>query len=236
MKIALCLSGYVGRKNKIDKSISDSEYLCLDYSSKFTKDFIIGNNDVDIFIHSFDINLKDKILKTYNAVDSIIENQKTDFNVDPEHFHSVSQWYSKMKVVELKKLREEKLNFKYDWVILGRFDIGYSKVLNFSELNNDKIYVSDGWNRHPNVVRKIQDLIFISNSDNMNDIASFYNNLDKLELNHNIHFTEYDHFRCKDLIKDVEFYYQNERKLHKSNDKVNIFNLRTEKDCVWQKL
>ena len=38
------------------------------------------------------------------------------------------------------------------------------------------------------------------------------------------------------MIKDVEFYYRNERKLHKSNDIVNIFTLRTEKDCVWQKL
>ena len=61
MKIALCLSGYVGGKDKIEKSISNREYICLDYSSKFTKNYIVNNN-VDIFIHSFDVNLKNEIL------------------------------------------------------------------------------------------------------------------------------------------------------------------------------
>jgi hypothetical protein len=236
MKIALCLSGYVGRKDKIEKSISNREYICLDYSSKFTKNYIVNNNNVDIFIHSFDVNLKNEILKTYNVVDSIIENQKTDFNVNSSYFHIVSQLYSKMKVVELKKLHEEKMNIKYDWVVLGRFDIGYSKVLNFLELNNDNIYISDGWNNHPNTVRKIQDIIFISNSDNMNIISDIYNSLDKLKLNHNIHYTEYDYFVYKDLIKKIKFYFKNEGSLHKSNDNINIFHLRSEKNCVWRKL
>jgi len=124
MKIALCLHG-------LFNSLTDSTSNGIDGYEHIKKNILMKGN-VDVFIHSWDVNNVDEIIDLYSPKKYIIEKQK-DFNDiiisrglnqlknTPRPLQSVlSHLYS---VTEAFKLLYG-TNENYDVVIKGRFDLG----------------------------------------------------------------------------------------------------------------
>ena len=79
MKIALCLFGHIGGMKSINGSIVGEGNISRVYNSY--KNMVIGDNDVDLFIHSWSVDYKKRILDVYKPNDSLIEKQKDFSNV-----------------------------------------------------------------------------------------------------------------------------------------------------------
>ena len=128
MKIALCLHGYFN-------SSRDNASLGIDGYNHIKKNILDGN-DVDVYIHSWDIANIDKIKELYGDItkDSLIESQidfkplfiENGLDTVPVHneatpfWNVFSQFYSVQKSFELML----KSNIEYDCVIKARFDLG----------------------------------------------------------------------------------------------------------------
>lgn len=172
MKVALCLSGIVGSKQKFGKGFD------LDYSVgyRYLKNAIIDKADVDVFIHSWSESHKDGLCDLYNPVDCVFEKQ-VDFNYsNPKSFAILSQAYTRKASVNLALSYEIKNNFKYDFVLLTRFDLAWFKSFNFKELDTSKIYAAG-----PEAFGKINDFFFLANSKNMETLVNVYDYLPELE-------------------------------------------------------
>lgn len=135
MKIALCLHGYYNSSGGPGSGNKGFEYI---------QDKILDGNDVDVFVHSWDLPAKQLILDKYNPTLSLFEEQKTFdeeiSNIDCEWFEenfnrkstmyknsifqSFSFLYSRKIAIELKSKYEKDNNFEYDCVVLCRFDLG----------------------------------------------------------------------------------------------------------------
>lgn len=177
MNIAICFFGLSGGMNDKNELINNSDSL------KSIKNLIIKpNKDIgnkcDIFFHTWKYKNLDnnKIINDYNPIEYIID-KRIHFDNDIKWNYIYSRWYSHSKVLKLKMEYEKKNNFEYDYVLLVRFDcIFFEKIIfNFS---NKYIY-SALWYGANYESQKIEllDYWFISNSKNMNIIATIYDNL-----------------------------------------------------------
>jgi|TARA_B100001094_G_C18164570_1_gene791276 hypothetical protein len=129
MKIALCLGGYLdSQKDKSSKGIKGFDYI--------NKKIFKGNN-VDVYIHSWDLINKSLIEDLYGER---IRNSKFERQIDfsqvvednnltcyPMHgtkFENIlSQFYSVQE--SFRTLYQYGENVNYDIVIKGRFDLGF---------------------------------------------------------------------------------------------------------------
>jgi hypothetical protein len=149
-RIAFCLFGAsYGNNNDNDNILTVRKArITYDIGYKYFKKYIFdNNNNIDIFIHTWNNNKKDDILNLYKPVDHLFEpqidftNKPNPTNVSPERLHSqYSRWYSTKKVIELKNKYENTNNFKYDYVFLSRFDIYIQKNIIFSEYEKNILY------------------------------------------------------------------------------------------------
>ena len=180
MKIALCLHGLVGGIKGKNYQLLGGESEVLDKSFKHNYNNILSKFDTDVFIHSWSVSSKDKILNLYNPKDFIIEPQ-INFEI-PEYinpsgdsfdraFAHLSRWYSFKKVVELKTLYETKNNFNYDFILVQRFDLCWNIIPDFNSFDINKIVVG---NTTLNLDREWSDRWFISNSINMNKFSTLF--------------------------------------------------------------
>jgi len=190
MKIALCLHGYFN-------SPKDKNSFGLDGYEHIKKHILDGNN-VDVYIHSWDLESRDVINKLYNNLikDSIFEPQidfKPLFNrngLDKFKPHGTpfwnvfSQYYSVQKCFELLL----KSNIDYDCVIKSRFDLGrinrnssgiggrnpYAvQCINFNtNFNMNKFYTAD-WQYLES--EGPADMWFYSNLENMKHFSNIFN-------------------------------------------------------------
>ena len=248
MKIALCLYGYIG---KMKKSMygDTNKVMLIDEGYSHIKENVIGNYDVSTFIHSFDLQRKEEILSTYTPTDSIIESQKQDFLIDHTKYlgncasHNYSKQslvfnlqsakYSRKQSILLKDEFEKNNNLKFDWVFVGRFDMAYMYPFNYNELNNNKIYVAGTTDNSLNR-GKIHDVYFLGNSDNINKIANFYDDMYQCGLNEknfmeNIHDIEAIYFKKNNLWNLLECMYDSP-----GNWSGEIRNLRHKPDVKWK--
>jgi len=144
MKIAYCIYGKIGGSKGKDGAGGRSDEI-LDLSYSHLKEHVINKNDsIDFFIHSWSTDQEKEIRSLYNPKLCKFEDQ-IHFKVpkfvasgsarnDPNRINNhYSRWYSTKKVVELKKSYEDKHKFRYDCVMLSRFDIAWQKDLVFSE-------------------------------------------------------------------------------------------------------
>ena len=155
-RIALCLYGrYNNRLNSKNSGDDGCEYI---------KKTLLKNRDVDIFIHSWDTDLEDNIVKKYQngLVDYNFEKPKdfssliTENKIKESTFNcpnrqifrnisnSLSFFYSRKESIQLKIQYEKKNKFTYDCCIVGRFDLGQIDKYNgyhpfkVSEINFDE--------------------------------------------------------------------------------------------------
>ena len=191
MKIALCLHGLFN--SDFDASSSGFD------GHEHIKKHILDKGDVDVFIHSWEVDKKDLIEGMYNPKIAVFEEQK-DFNplvkeraLDllkgcPRPPQSVlSHLYSVSKVMELPFKEKE----RYDVVIKARFDLGRInrntsgpgrgnpypvQCINFNpNIESDKIYMAD-WNHfHMGPA----DMWFYGSEQTMNHFKNLYQTLEE---------------------------------------------------------
>ena len=212
MKIAYTLNGLVGgfsstenksmtskdnheSKKSSEKSLSYKEesLLTLKYCTKFLKKYVLDNNDIDIFIFSWEVD-KEEEFKKYLNPKKIKLIPQIDFEI-PEHLKGkndrrvlahYSRWYGFKEVMKLKKEYEKENNFKYDLVVNARFDLCYNKPFDFSSLPTNQFHIPIhpdhihyGW---PTSSSEILDHIFVSNSDNMDMYSNLFDKLNEYTL------------------------------------------------------
>lgn len=137
MKIALCLSG---QPRGLDKAYS--------YYQKNLFDLY----DVDVFCHSWNSSLNDRILQLYRPISYKFEDYKFDESFDlrytntpdankyPPRF-TLSSFYSINESSLLKNKYEIKNNFIYNWVIRSRYDFALNIKIDFNSLDSSRLYV-----------------------------------------------------------------------------------------------
>ena len=68
MKIALCLHGLFNSTTDLTSNGYDGY--------QYIKEHILSKGDVDVYIHSWEVNMKDEIVKLYNTKACVLEEQK----------------------------------------------------------------------------------------------------------------------------------------------------------------
>ena len=176
MKIAFCLHGNVGMLYTHKRNYKWDQYI--DYRigyTHFKKHIFNINNNVDVFIHSWNTDFEKGIKDIYKPKLSLFEKQKT-FGAEwkdkvgaTRKEHMFSRWYSAKESLRLKREYEEKNNFTYDYVISTRFDLLFLEDLNFNLFeDNSLLYVPLNKNFMSHNPR-ILDYFFFSNSKNMDE-------------------------------------------------------------------
>ena len=204
-KIALCLFGSIGFKEKPKKNSDD--IIDPTFCNKFFEKNLIKNNNVDIFFHTWDsiynkkvadlykpksfsiekhlnfkINLKEYSLEFINFYEEISEQKY--YNQTPEQyiknfiFRTKSRWHSQIKSLELMKKYKEENNINYDFIIQSRFDLIISK-LNLTTLDKDFVHLVNA--PHQNI-DQLHDLIFISNYENAIQFIDIKSNLNNYPI------------------------------------------------------
>jgi len=182
MKIALCLQGLSSGLNDKGDPVS------FDKSAETIKKNIIDPNNADVFIHSWgEDSLRLENIKSIYSPKSYIFEKQIPFpaseNVppslsDPLKYHSTkSRWYSHEKSLSLKKQYEEKNGFKYDFVIVSRFDAHYFTLFNFEDYDPSCFYSSNfEFPEHKGT--GLNDVWFFGGSDIMDEYSNIYENVD----------------------------------------------------------
>jgi hypothetical protein len=204
-KIALCLSGYYHNEgnrhnmNKVGESdLNVKRDPSSDISYQYIKRKILDGNDVDVFIHSWDLNNQEYMLDIYNPVECVFEEQKTfkdelnEFDEDWFNegfdransmyyantiFRSLSYLYTRKQSVKL----QAEYNKDYDCVVMARFDLGtrglkapvpehVTNINFFPDVDMSRFY-SAYWNQ---LNWGYGDHWFYSNPKNMEICASLY--------------------------------------------------------------
>lgn len=181
MKVALCLHGLVGNiKGKSGEEDIGSD-IVLKIAHQHWDRYFLEPYKPDVFIHSWNTDLKDNMVKLFNPKDIFVEEQRK-FNI-PEWIpgdeqrkqNHYSKWFSNKESVRLMGRYETKAKVKYDLVIIARFDIAWRKGINLKKLKSNNFYVG-GWHRDHK--SKVKDFWFISSSDNIKKFSNVY---DKIE-------------------------------------------------------
>ena len=227
MKVALCLHGLVGSlntKSHVEETPLDGKKLCAELAFKDWKKYIIDENDVDVFIHSWELDLEDYLVESYQPKKYQVEKQIV-FNIEHKEDNKrnqavYSRFYGAQRVGELKKEYENENNFIYDCVIDARFDLAWNKSVKFSDYDMSYFYVpilvKDGqWYGYPlgpgsdeGHQLEVEDLIFFSKSEymdaffNLYDYMAYYNQTIYQWKGMSPHFLAYAHLKEIGLLPD----------------------------------
>lgn len=116
---------------------------------------ILSKNDIDVFIHSPNVDIEQELKGAYKPKDAIFETDPS-FNFPgskgdrsyPDGITNKTQitaarWYSIQKCMQLKQKYEKENSFKYDMVMIGRFDVAWMIDVDFSKFDPNYFYASN---------------------------------------------------------------------------------------------
>ena len=184
-RAALCIRGAISKigsrftyKNTIYST--NSEYI--NYKSVYNsiKKHIIDANvdyDVDVFLQSWNYDIKDELISLYKPVSHLIEDNAIYFDEieskcnKADDFGGISQALAIQKVLTLKEIHENYNNFKYDIVILFRPDVLIWTDMIFSKYDTSYFY-TDGHQENQG------DIHFVMSSMHANVFKNLYLSLD----------------------------------------------------------
>ena len=195
MKIALCLHGYFG-------TVSTGDYSTVYGGLDHLKERVFSKSEnVDVFVHCWQPQYESLVNEFYSPQSSLFEEQVNFDKVCSENGISqeyidegfprdqtmynnaiasriLSFYYSRKKSLDLRKQYEKDNNFKYDWVITTRFDIGQrggSEVnqIRFYHNQNSNCLYTTHWDQM-NV--GYGDMWFYGSSEIMDLYSSIYDN------------------------------------------------------------
>jgi len=101
-------------------------------------------------------------------------------HMDYMMYQTHSKYYANKQAVKLKADYEKENNFKYDLVILSRFDMHFNKVFDFANFEKNCFYASprtDFGVKRKDYDIAVHDLFFFSNSDNMDLYSKQYDEI-----------------------------------------------------------
>lgn len=132
MKIALCFAG---------------QARSYEQGYEYYKSNLLNHYDVDVFIHSWNFDEEDKLLKLYNPKSyefgapplGDYDNKYTR-TPDREKYPPRNNYGQFFSLYECSKLVES-TGIKYDWVIRSRTDYALNTVIPFAEMDNSKLYI-----------------------------------------------------------------------------------------------
>ena len=217
MRVCLILHGHL---RTFDKTIET------------LKKNITNFKDIDIFIHTWNTidRLTPSYYKESNINSNLITPEMIEKIYKPKNFSIETQIinnpnitcpYNKIsleghkyyfesfyKANELKNKYEKENNFKYDIVIKSRPDVLFKTQLDLTKLNNKTVYllgnpINNNADLHSIGNFRAFNVITISNSENMDKIADFYNSMDKyifVKIHKHSDFVDY----ILDLSLDLE--------------------------------
>jgi len=186
-RVAICYYGLASTIN--EKTESTLHKLPVNYLSTYQSqlDNLILPNNADVFVHTWSVNVKNDIIDKFKPKSFIFENQ-IDFtedanvindNKDVTHFiqrkYILSRWYSTKQVLELKSKYEKENNFKYDAVMVTRFDCIYNTIWDLINLDMNYFYITGNWPL--DYTEGLPDLWFFSNSEIMDIYGKMFNEL-----------------------------------------------------------
>lgn len=181
MRIAICISG---QPRSVAKGYEYLKKNLLDH-------YDVG--DTDIFIHTWNKHgeFSYEVNKYYGAMgegytiahpehplhkDFINARYPRVDNPAFPAFNTYSMWYSVYKANMLKKLWEDQKGFKFDIVIRTRFDYALNKVIDFSQVNPNKLYVPNC--RMTPAKDFCSDIFAYGSSEVMDLYSNTFNNID----------------------------------------------------------
>ena len=159
-KVALCLHGLSHGTNHKGVTVSPERGCKSHYKS------IIENNDVDVFLHSWNPEHEREMIKMYNPVSfDFIQPKKfpkrQDIRMNEKSMHAMFSMMDGLKNVlgQVKKYAE-KNKITYDYVIKSRYDLYFGFKFNPDNFQKDMLYC------FPNIKRKnvIHDIFIVSQS------------------------------------------------------------------------
>lgn len=196
MKIALAICGLFNNSASQLSGIQGYQYL---------KQILLDKYNPDLFIYSQDLNnefvIKELYQPTYSTFEPQIDFEKVmiDNNISQDYFDegfdrkltmfanckitsTLSFLYGRNRVLNLVDIYERKRKFKYDVIVLVRFDCGHrnpgwegeffvDQMLFDPILDMSRVY-SGFWNQ---CNAGFADMWFFSNSDNMKIVGKAYN-------------------------------------------------------------
>lgn len=190
MKIAICISGYFNSSR--DKSSKGKDGF------KHLKKHVLNKVDSDVYIHSWDLENKNKIIDLYEKnLKGVLFEEQIDFTKDaiiPNKTGYVpqsaifSQLYSVQKSFELLQMSQT----QYDCVIKTRFDVGRInrmtsgpgrsnpfpvQCINFSPNYDMRNFYIANWQYLD--TEGPPDMWFYSNYQNMKCFSEIYNTIKK---------------------------------------------------------
>lgn len=208
MKTAICFYGIVGGTDGKDGA---GTVIPFEECYKTYKKHIIDINNADVFIHTWSTEVEKGVVDLYKPKKHKFQKQ-IRFSASKNTHRSLSRWHSTKEVLELKKAYERENNFKYDCVMLLRFDVQWFVDVDFSKYDLNHLHASN-WNRpdrnprHKNYkelpstktnnslkVNGFSDLWFFSNSKIMDEFASVYGGVKAGRYKYSQHYSAWDHF------------------------------------------
>jgi len=149
--------------------------------AKTIKHNIITPNSADVFIHSWSIDQKDNLVDIYKPKKYLFEPQEMfGYSLNEEErvhpnigqaFRATSHYISVKRGLDLVYQYEIEHNFKYDWLLIIRFDYIILTQLHLNNLDPNNMYVvyEPHW---PDIValQKIYDGLFLSSRE----LAAFF--------------------------------------------------------------
>jgi hypothetical protein len=178
MKIAFCLMGIVGADYK------HGQGQAVDYriGHHFHNKHIFEANkdhDIDVFLHSWSKEFEEEIVETYRPRRYLFEDQ-IDFYQNNIRLNAIkSRWYSTKAVMKLKSQCEDENNFKYDFVMVYRFDHIFLRDLIFPDFDTNYFYAAHRDDCSSNqcrciITNRFYDAWFFGNSEDMDKYSSLY--------------------------------------------------------------
>jgi hypothetical protein len=198
-RIAVCFYGIVGGiKGKAGESVASSSQV-LEIAHKYNKKHIFDkNSNVDVFVHTWSIDLKKDIERLYQPKKAIYQPQ-IQFEI-PDYvggssrrrFGHYSRWFSSREVLKLKKDYEREKDFTYDLVFITRFDAAPEVDFIFKEFDPQYFYTAHWYAKthryfpiyipmgYPYLSYSgIADIWFLGNSKDLDHFATLYDHLNE---------------------------------------------------------
>jgi hypothetical protein len=196
MRVALCFYGMVGFADSVYAAPSKGTILPVEKPYEYYKLHILGKNDVDVFMHCWNPDFEENLIRLYSPKGHLFEEQKSSYGEITQghtYYRYTSRWYSNKETLRLKREYEKAHGFEYDFVMVTRYDLVWLTDVIFADFDPNCFYASK-WNvapyESPKEVRKtwgrysagkpldfnnlsltcdyLQDLWFFSNSKNVN--------------------------------------------------------------------
>jgi len=156
MKIALCLAGRTGGIEIDGKSSNQKLNPILSYNLYKKNILSIPDNDVDIYMHSWNKEDENRLVDLYSPIKYLFEDPISNNNIES-------------RVISIKKCLKfvEESNIHYDFIMISRFDIVILTPIIFKKFTKNR-FIASHWNDRGNRYNHLNgfyDLWFIANQD-----------------------------------------------------------------------